>query len=95
MEWFDRDRRGYSLGIRIIDPRNGRILRGHARIESLRMRQDAMIAEAVMGPFVSPNGSVDARLEAEVMDLVLQRCKQLGAHEVGHTLGLAHNYAGR
>jgi hypothetical protein len=47
--------RGYSVGQRIIDPRDGRILRGHARIESLRMREDAMIAEALLGPFIDPS----------------------------------------
>ena len=35
-----------------------------------------------------------ASLFAEIEAAVLQRHRQLAAHEVGHTLGLAHNYMG-
>jgi hypothetical protein len=52
------------------------------------MRQDALIAEALLGPYMYANGSVNTLLEANIMAALMQRCKQLGAHEVGHTLGI-------
>ena len=95
VEFLHRDRRSYSVGMRVVDPRTGRIVRGHARIGSLRLRQDALIAESLLGPFNdSTDAAMSAALSSAIMDAVLQRCKQLGAHEVGHTLGLAHNFAG-
>jgi hypothetical protein len=95
VEFIHRDRRSYSVGLRVTDPRTGRIVRGHARIGSLRLRQDALIAETLLGPFNdSSDGAMSAVQSSAIMDAVLQRCKQLGAHEVGHTLGLAHNFAG-
>jgi len=51
VEWIQRDYKSYSFGIRIIDPRSDEILKGYVRIESLRMRQDALIAESLLGPF--------------------------------------------
>jgi isoprenylcysteine carboxyl methyltransferase (ICMT) family protein YpbQ len=55
--------------------------------ESLRLRQDAVIAEALLGPYTHPNGSADSVLEQRIMSLLIQRMRTLGAHEVGHTLG--------
>ena len=97
VEYIHRDRRSYSVGLRVTDPRTGRIVRGHARIGSLRLRQDALIAETLLGPFgdsADAATAMTADQSAAIMAAVLQRCKQLGAHEVGHTLGLAHNFAG-
>ena len=46
-----------------------------------------MIAEALLGPYIHPNGSADHVLEQSIMSLLMQRMRTLGAHEVGHTLG--------
>eukprot|EP01038_Epipyxis_sp_PR26KG_P012908 gene12908-17298_t len=102
VEWIDRDYRFYSMGRRVVNMKTGEILKGHVLIESLRMRHDALIAEALLGPFddfdpfvsTSPQRNDDNSLVNNIYDAILQRVHQLGAHEVGHTLGLSHNFAG-
>ena len=90
IHWVNRDRRSYSVGQRIIDPRTGQILQGHVRIESLRFRQDALIIQALLTPF----STRDTINRSVYEGIIQQRCKLLIAHEVGHTLGLTHNFAG-
>jgi len=87
IQWVHRSTRGWSNGYSIIDPRTGEIIKGHVTLGSQRVRQDYMIAQGLAGPFA--NGEGDAAIEA----LALARQRQLSAHEVGHTLGLAHNFA--
>ena len=84
VEWIHRDQRSYSVGQRLADPRTGAILRGTARLGSLRMEKDAELLTAMAT--VRDTASVDAAVRA--------RTRLLAAHEVGHTLGLAHNFAG-
>ena len=50
------------MGLRVVDPRTGQILHGHARIGSLRLRQDALIVEAMLG--LSVNASTTTILDA-------------------------------
>jgi hypothetical protein len=88
IQWVHRATRGWSYGGNVSDPRNGRILKGHVSLGSLRVRQDQLIAEALTAPFV--NG--DEQGEAATR-MALARLRQLSAHEVGHTLGLDHNFA--
>ena len=90
IHWVNRDRRSYSVGQRIIDPRTGQILQGHVRIESLRFRQDALIIQALSTSF----STRDTINRSVYEGIIQQRCKLLIAHEVGHTLGLTHNFAG-
>ncbi len=83
-----RATRGWSYGAGVIDPRTGEIIQGHVTLGSLRVRQDFLIAEGLLAPYgKGGEGS------PEMMEMSLARLRQLAAHEVGHTLGLMHNYS--
>jgi hypothetical protein len=88
IQWVHRSTRGWSYGASVMDPRTGEIIKGHVSLGSLRVRQDYLIAEALLSPYANGN-----QAPAEVQELALARLRQLSAHEIGHTLGLAHNYA--
>jgi hypothetical protein len=91
IQWVHRYTRGWSYGAAVTDPRTGEIIKGNVTLGSLRGRQDYMIAEALLSPYVQGkkfDGANDPMLQ-----MVLQRIRQLAAHETGHTLGLAHNFA--
>ncbi|MEO7734607.1 MAG: DUF5117 domain-containing protein, partial [Kofleriaceae bacterium] len=88
IQWVHRATRGWSYGSSVIDPRTGEILKGHVTLGSLRVRQDYLIAEALLAPHAT--GAPPA---TEPQALALARLRQLAAHEVGHTLGLMHNYS--
>ncbi|MEO5509244.1 MAG: zinc-dependent metalloprotease [Longimicrobiales bacterium] len=87
IQWVHRSTRGWSFGSTVTDPRTGEILKGHVTLGSLRVRQDYLIGEGLTAPYAT--GTEDA---AKVRAMALARIRQLSAHEVGHTLGLAHNY---
>ncbi|MBT0587344.1 zinc-dependent metalloprotease [Alteromonas oceanisediminis] len=88
IQWVHRATRGWSYGTSVIDPRTGEIIKGHVTLGSLRVRQDYLIALGLTSPFV--NGNTDTSAQKE---MALARIRQLSAHEVGHTLGIAHNFA--
>ena len=88
IQWVHRATRGWSYGAAVIDPRNGEIIKGHVTLGSLRVRQDYLIA---MGLLAAKDRE---QAHAEATAMALARIRQLSAHEVGHTLGLAHNFAG-
>ncbi|WP_031425624.1 zinc-dependent metalloprotease [Flavimarina sp. Hel_I_48] len=89
VQWVHRSTRGWSYGASVSDPRTGEILKGHVSLGSLRIRQDFLIAQALMNkPFAKSNDNYEPMLE-----MALARIRQLGAHEVGHTLGFSHNFA--
>ena len=87
IQWVHRATRGWSYGYGVIDPRNGEIIKGHVTLGSLRVRQDYLIAQGMMSLF--DKGEADQAL----MDMALSRIRQLSAHEIGHTIGIAHNFA--
>lgn len=89
IQWVHRSTRGWSYGSSIKDPRTGEIMKGHVSLGSLRIRQDFLIAQALMNkPFAERDDNYQPML-----DLALARIRQLSAHEIGHTLGFAHNFA--
>jgi len=89
IQWVHRSTRGWSYGASVVDPRTGEIIKGHVSLGSLRVRQDFLIAQALMHkPFAERDDNYKPML-----DMALARIRQLSAHEVGHTIGFAHNFA--
>ena len=88
INWVHRSTRGWSYGASVVDPRTGEIIKGQVSLGSLRVRQDYLIAQGLLAPFENGLPADDKMLK-----MALERLKQLAAHEVGHTLGLMHNYA--
>ncbi|MEM6544943.1 MAG: zinc-dependent metalloprotease, partial [Pseudomonadota bacterium] len=107
IQWVHRSTRGWSYGASVVDPRTGEILKGHVTLGSLRVRQDLLIARGMTAPFLEtelPQGDASAtssekaasgesKVDDAAIAMALARIRQLSAHEVGHTLGLAHNFA--
>ncbi len=87
IQWVHRYTRGWSNGNTVTDPRTGEIIKGLVTLGSLRVRQDYLIAEGLLSPYKTG----DERATA-AQTMALARLRQLAAHEVGHTLGLQHNY---
>ncbi|MEP7013649.1 MAG: zinc-dependent metalloprotease [Acidobacteriota bacterium] len=88
VQWVHRSTRGWSYGGGAIDPRTGEMINGHVLLGSQRVRQDRLLFEGLIG--ASGTGSGGA---ADPIQLSLARIRQLAAHEVGHSLGLSHNFA--
>src|SRR5256886_9849183 len=91
IQWIHRATRGWSYGAGVIDPRTGEIIKGHVSLGSLRVRQDYLIAEGLLAPYES--GKTIPPEQNKAQQMALARLRQLAAHEVGHTLGLMHNYS--
>lgn len=83
INWVNRATRSWSYGQSVADPRTGEIVKGSVLLGSLRIRQDMLILDGLVG-----SGN------PEVQRVALARIRQLAAHEVGHAIGLMHNFAG-
>ncbi|MBA3557179.1 MAG: zinc-dependent metalloprotease [Gemmatimonadaceae bacterium] len=87
VQWVNRNERGWSIGGSLGDPRTGEIIKAQARMDSHRARTSYNLYAGLMG--VAEVGSTAAAAETS---FVLGRVRQVTAHEIGHTLGIAHNY---
>ncbi len=87
IQWVHRSTRGWSYGNSLVDPRTGEIIKGIVSLGSLREHQDYLLFEGLLAPHVPGHDTSD-----ELKRAVYARLRQLAAHEVGHTLGLEHNY---
>jgi hypothetical protein len=87
INWVHRSTRGWSTGGSISDPRTGEIIKATVTLGSLRDRQDYLIFEGLLSPYKT--GTENPAILAQT---ALARIRQLAAHEVGHTLGLGHEY---
>jgi len=90
INWVHRSTRGWSYGTSVVDPRTGEIIKGHVLLGSLRVRQDYLIAEGLLSPY---KDGKSYRENNPMLEMALARIRQLSAHEIGHTIGLAHNFA--
>ena len=89
INWVHRSTRGWSYGASVVDPRTGEIIKGNVTLGSLRVRQDYLIAQGLLAPFEK---GMPADTANPMLKMALHRLRHLAAHEVGHTLGLLHNY---
>ena len=89
INWVHRSTRGWSYGASVVDPRTGEIIKGNVTLGSLRVRQDYLIAQGLLAPFEK---GLPVDTASPMMRMAVHRLRHLAAHEVGHTLGLLHNY---
>lgn len=88
VNWVNRSTRSWSYGQSVVDPRTGEIVKGSVLLGSLRIRQDILIFEGLLGADHTGAGGAN-----DPQEIALARIRQLGAHEVGHAIGLQHNFA--
>jgi len=88
INWVHRSTRGWSYGGGVADPRTGEMIKGHVALGSQRLRQDFLIAQGLVADYEEGKNAT-----GEMVEMALARIRQLSCHEVGHTIGLGHNYA--
>ncbi len=97
IQWVHRTEPGSSIGPTLVDPRTGEIIKAAVRMDSYRSLVDFNIYAGALPIEAPPQldisewlASQDESVSAE--DFTMARRRQHAAHEVGHTLGLAHNF---
>jgi hypothetical protein len=84
--WVHRRDPGPSVGPSFRDPRTGEILKTVVRMDSHRSLVDYNIWAGLL-PAAGPGG-----LNVDAEEFTMARRRQHTAHEIGHTIGIAHNF---
>ncbi|MEW5930971.1 MAG: zinc-dependent metalloprotease [Gemmatimonadota bacterium] len=90
IQWVHRTDPGFSVGPAFEDPRTGEIIKAAVRMDAYRSLTDYNIFAGTVPAMGEWVGRLDPRADGEAF--ALARRRQHVAHEVGHTLGLAHNF---
>jgi hypothetical protein len=107
IQWTNREGRGWSVGQAQADPRTGEILHAVVQLDSHRMRTVHNYWDALL-PTTASAGSLDAGVDDAGLDAfaaldgmdpqlseqqaMADRVALLACHEMGHVLGLEHNF---
>jgi hypothetical protein len=84
--WVHRNERGPSVGPNYRDPRTGEIISAKTRMDSYRSLVNHDLWMGFL-PAAGPDG-----LKVSSQEMAMARRRQHTAHEIGHSLGLAHNF---
>jgi Met-zincin/Domain of unknown function (DUF5117) len=99
IQWTNRSGRGWSVGMTQTDPRTGEIVHAVVQLDSHRMRTVNNYWEATVPSGKNEEPSLDGfaaidRLDPQISEeqVMLNRLALLTCHEMGHVLGLDHNF---
>lgn len=90
IQWVHRTEAGSSIGPSFRDPRTGEIIKAAVRMDSYRSLANYNTYAGLVG--VDGDWYTGAPPGATGEEVILMRRRQHSAHEIGHTLGLAHNF---
>ncbi|MGZ4818355.1 MAG: zinc-dependent metalloprotease [Terriglobales bacterium] len=99
VQWTNRSGRGWSVGQSQVDPRSGEILHALVQLDSHRVRTVHNYWDALVPAQTRSEQAMDAFAELDNLDprmpedqVLLLRIALLTCHEIGHAIGLEHNF---